>query len=66
MYADEDGDYVRYEDAQQEIDRIKAKIAELKAAAELYESANTGPEYSFAHQKYQEAVKELFVELEGK
>lgn len=47
-----------------EIDRLTAKIAELKAADGLYTDAETGPEYSFAHQKFQEAVKELFKELE--
>lgn len=47
-----------------EIARLKAEIAELKAADGLYTDAETGPEYSFAHQKFQEAVKELFKELE--
>ena len=51
---------------QAELVRLTAKIAELKAADELYEAAETGPEYSFAHQRYVEAVKALLEEMGDK
>ena len=51
---------------QERIERLTAKIAELKAADELYEAAETGPEYSFAHQRYVEAVKALLEEMGDK
>ena len=64
-------DYEKYattiiREQQERIEMLTAKIAELKAADELYEAAETGPEYSFAHQRYVEAVKALLEERREK
>ena len=51
---------------QERIERLTAKIAELKAASDLYEAAETGEEYGNAYDKEVAAVNALFAELEEK
>lgn len=51
---------------QERIERLTAKIAELKAVDHLYKIAKTWPEYEFAHQRWFESLDALFAELEGK
>lgn len=42
---------------------LRALITELKAVEDLYDTAETGPEYNYAYQRWQDAVKALFAKV---